>query len=184
MAKKIQKNQRIIKVRLFTWFRNQESPAVPGEQVRMEMISHMGDDVVIDDEASLARGEELGAFYSDEEADQIRNGTYSGSDAAILEHVSGNKQLPAGNAEVTDLEGEGPQTETLSSEELGEYINENKLNVDKTVSLATEGNADSINKVLDAEDHAARLRGNDPRNGVVDRLEAMLTAASSGGDGD
>jgi hypothetical protein len=179
---KVAKNQRIIKVRLFTWFRNQESPAVPGEQVRMEMINHMGDDVVIDDEQSLARGEELDAFYSDEEADQIRNGTYAGPDAAILEHVSGTKQLPAGNAEVTDMDGEGPQTENLSSQELGEYINENKLNVDQTVALATEGDADSINKVYDAEDHAAQLRGNDSRKGVTDRLDVMLAAATGSDD--
>ena len=174
-------NERTIKVRLFTWFENVESPAVPGEMVRAERISHMGDVVEINDEESLKRGEELDAFYSKEDAKAIAEGTYAGTDAAILEVVSGKTQRPAAPAEATAIEGEGPQTESLSVEELGAYIHAHKLNVSDTVALAQEGNVDSIQKVWDAEDHAAQLRGNDSRTGVTEKLDAMLHAATDGG---
>ena len=170
-------DSKIIKVRLFTWFQNQDSAANPDETVRVERISHFGEDVEIDDEASLARGEEFDAFFSDEEADEIRNGTYDGPLLEQLNIAAGITAAPTGA--VSDIEGEGPQTDSLSSQELGEYINENNLNVDETVALAESGNTESIEKVWDAEEHAAQLRGNDARKGVTDKLDAMLKAAAS-----
>jgi hypothetical protein len=168
---------KIIKVRLFTWFENVPSAIDPNEETRVERISHYGEKVDITDEASLQRGEELDAFFSDEEAAEIEEGNYPPEHATLLSQAYG-ETLPVNPSGVEDLEGEGPQTGDLSSDELGDYIYENKLNVDETVALAQDGDVDSINKVLDAEDHAAQKRGNDPRQGVVSALEAKLTAAS------
>jgi hypothetical protein len=169
--------QKIIKVRLFTWFENVESPIDPSEEVRTERISHFGEDVDINDETSVARGEELDAFFSDEDAAAIRDGTYDGPQAALLETFGQHQAATQGV--VTPALGEGPQTSTLSTDELADYIVENKLSVNETVALATEGDADSINKVYDAEVAAAQTKGVDPRKGVTDRLDSMLTTATS-----
>jgi hypothetical protein len=174
--------KKIIKVRLFTHFEDVDSHVEPGATARVERISHYGDEVDITDKASLARGEEFDAFFSDEEAKGIRKGEYPAGHEGLLAQARGD-QLPAATTGPADVADEGPQTGELSSTELGAYIVENKLNVDQTVALANESDVDDINRVLDAEDHAARLRGNDPRAGVVDRLEAKLTAASSSGNG-
>lgn len=171
----------IIKHRLFTWFEDGESPAVPGETVRMERISHFGDEVDIKDKPSLERGKELDAFFSEKDAKAIRDGNYTGPEAALLASFAGRAQTPAAG-ESQDLEDEGPQTDNLSAEELGSYIHAHRLNVDDTVALAKDGDADSINKVLDAENFAAQARGNDPRSGVIDRLEAKLNATATSGD--
>jgi len=171
--------KKIIKVRLFTHFEDVDSHVEPGATARVERISHYGDEVDITDKASLARGEEFDAFFTDAEAKGIRKGEYPPGHEGLLAQARG-ETLPAAPVAIED---EGPQTGTLSSTELGAYIFENKLNVDQTVALANESDADDINRVLDAEDHAARLRRNDPRTGVIERLEAKLTAASSSGNG-
>lgn len=171
------KHQVIIKHRLFTWFETVPSAANPEETVRLEKISHLGDDVDITDEASYQRGLELDAFFSKEDAKAIREGTYDGPQAGALAVMSGQAQRPASMIE--PLEDEGVNTDGMDAQALGEYINENSLNVDQTVALAKDGDEDSIQKVYDAEIHAAQLRGNDPRKGVVDTLDAKLAAAAS-----
>jgi hypothetical protein len=168
--------KRIIKHRLFTWFEESDSPVMPGgEPVFTERISHFGDDVDLPP-AAIKRGEELDAFFSDKEAKAIRDGSYTGQHAALLDQFAGRAAKPQGT--ILPADGEGPQTEGMSAQELGEYINENKLNVDETVALATDGDTDSIEKVYDAEEHAAQLRGNEPRAGVTDKLDKMLQAAA------
>jgi hypothetical protein len=169
-------NKRVIKHRLFTWFEESDSPIGPGhEPVFTERIAHFGDDVELND-AAIKRGEELDAFFSDKDAKAIREGTYTGQHAALLDQFAGRAAKPQSIIQPAD--GEGPQTADMSSEELGEYINENKLTVDETVALATDGDTDSIEKVYDAEEHAARLRDNEPRAGVTDKLDKMLQAAA------
>jgi len=167
--------QKIIKHRLFTWFKDVDSPMQPGTQVRMEMINHFGDDVDISDEASIARGEELDSFFSDAEAKQIRAGTFTGPQAKLLKQFASG-QRPTGAVE--PLAGEGPDVSGLSTEDLAAYINENKLNVDATVALADASNTESITKIYDAEQMAADARGSDARKGVTDRLDVLLAAAS------
>jgi len=170
--------KRIIKHRLFTWFEETDSPVMPGgEPVYTERISHFGDEVDLP-EAAIKRGEELDAFFSKEEAKKINEGTYTGQHAALLEQFAGRAQKPQGVIQPAD--GEGPQTAGMSAEELGEYIHENKLTVDDTVALATEGDTESIEKVWDAESHAAQLNDAEPRKGVTDKLDKMLQAAAEG----
>ena len=168
--------KRIIKHRLFTWFEESDSPIGPGhEPVFTERISHFGDDVDLP-EAAIKRGEELDAFFSESDAKKIRKGEYTGQHAALLDQFAGRAAKP--QSTILPADGEGPQTEGMSAQELGEYINENKLNVDETVALATDGDTDSIEKVYDAEEHAAQVRGNEPRAGVTDKLDKMLQAAA------
>jgi hypothetical protein len=164
-------NEKIIKVRLFTWFENVDSPVEPGTEVRTERISHFGERVEINDEASLQRGEEFDAFFTDEEADDIINGTYKGP---LADHLANLGTHGTGVTPVLAAEGEHGDASSMSTEEMADYIKENRLNVSDTVALAGD-DEDSINKVLDAENIAT---GNDPRKGVVDHLEAKLAAAA------
>lgn len=163
---------KIIKHRLFSWFEEVDSPVHSDEKVLTERIAHLGQEVDITNPAFVKRGEELGSFYTDAEAKQIREGTYRGEDADILyRHRSGQLAAPQAAA----IEGEGPQVDSLSTEELGDYIYENKLNVDQTVALAGDS-LESIEKVLDAENLAS---DNEPRKGVTDRLEAKMKAITA-----
>ena len=177
--------KKIIRHRLVTWFEEFEDKFAPGGVNLREHISHFGDDVEIPDD-EVERIESVNTkqdppFFSDEDAKAIRDGNYRGRHAALLEQFrSGVIPNRQGQGQVEPADGEGFDVSGLSAEELGEYINENKLTVDQTVALANEGDTDSIEKVWDAENHAAQLRGNDPRKGVTDRLDSMLNAATSG----
>jgi hypothetical protein len=163
----------MIKARLFTWFRNEESAIDPEQTQRTEKISHLGEVVDVDDDASFKRGEELDAFFTDEEREAIEEETYGGPGATAVYAARGVTPQP--EALIQPAEGEGTQTSNLSAEELADYIKSNRLTVEETVALAGD-DADSINKVLDAENIAT---DNDPRKGVETALEAKLSAAQS-----
>lgn len=165
---------KIIKHRLFTWFEEVDSPVQPGTTVLAERIAHHGEEVDVTNDAHIRRGEELNAFYTDEEADAIRAGTYRGQDAEILyRRRAGITPQP----QIEAIDDEGPQTQTLTTEELADYIKENNLSADQTVNLAGD-DLESIERVLDAENIAT---DNDPRPDVVHHLEAKMRAATSGG---
>jgi hypothetical protein len=167
--------EKIIKVRLFTWFEETPNLVHPGgDPVLTERIAHHGEKVDITNDVSLNRGEELGAFYTDEEAAQIEDGSYRGPDAGILFNRRAGIR-PA--ATVENVDGEGPQVQSLDSAQLADYIRENKLTVSQTVALADDS-TEGIEKVLDAENIAT---DNEPRKGVTDALETKLQVAAEAG---
>lgn len=163
--------EKMIKHLMFTYF----APApnrvqIGGDDVLVERIARLGEVVDIEDEVSLQRGEELGSFFTDEERKAVEDGTYNGEDSeAVYRAVEGVRPVNP----IQPVEGEGAQTEGMSTEDLGEYIRENRLNVEDTVALAKDGDEDSINKVYDAENIAT---DNDPRKGVTDALDKKLAA--------
>lgn len=165
----------IIRHRLVTWFDEFEDRLAPGGINRREHLAHKGEEVDIpDDEVERIKSVNTDydpPFYTDDEADQIRKGTYNGRDRELLLAARSGVR-PA--SQVEPVEGEHGDASGMDAAELANYIVENKLNVDQTVSLAGD-DEDSINKVLDAENIAT---DNDPRKGVVDRLEAKLNAAT------
>lgn len=172
--------KKIIKHRLFTWFENVPSSIDPNEESRVERIATLGQEVDITDDASLKRGEELGSFYTDEEAKAIREGTYQGVDADALGRArEGQFSAPTSNEEVDDVSGSvsgSLDVKSASSEEIGEFIKENKLNVEQTKRLVPDdADVDLLEKLYDAESYAS---DNDPRKGVADYLDAKLAAAS------
>lgn len=164
-------NDRIVKFRLVTYFEEVPNPVHPnGDTVLVERTAPLGAKVSLR-AADEQRLDSLGALYTKEEAKAIEDGSYKGFDSVLL-YASRGGQKPA--SPIQPVDGEGPQTDDMSAEELAQYITENKLNVDDTVALAGD-DEDSINKVLDAENIASE---NDPRVGVVNRLEAKLNAAT------
>jgi pyruvate/2-oxoglutarate dehydrogenase complex dihydrolipoamide acyltransferase (E2) component len=163
----------IIKHRLFTWFKEVDSPMQPGTTVLQEQIAHMGEEVDITNPAYVTRGQELGAFYTDEEAEKIRNGTYNGPDRMILANMrAGIKPV----ALIQPVDGEGAvDLDALSVDELADHIRNNSLTPQQVIDLAGD-DEESIEKVLDAETMAT---DNEPRDDVVEALEAKLTAAAA-----
>lgn len=169
-------NEKIIRVRLFTWFERVPNQVQPGgDPVLVERISHFGADVDLTncDPVYLQRGVELGAFYSDEEAAAIRDGSYSGPDRELLFNARAGIR-PA--RVVEDADDEHGDVSMMSAEQLGEHINDRKLSVPDTLSLLPEdADVDTIQKFIDAENFAT---DNEPRKGVMDKLEAQLSARS------
>jgi hypothetical protein len=164
--------KKIIKHRLFTWFEETDSLVKKGESVLTERIAHLGQEVDITNKDYLERGEALGSFYTDAEAKAIKAGTYKGQDAAIVYAARQGLGFAPPAAAENAAEGEHGDVGSMDAPQLAEYIKEHKLNIDNTVSLAGD-DAESIQKVLDAENIATE---NDPRAGVVSKLEAKLTA--------
>lgn len=164
--------EKIIKHRLFTWFEKTASLVKAGDTVLTERIAHLGDTVDITNPDYVERGELLGSFYTDEEAKAIKAGTYNGPDAALLYSRRGTT-LPTGDTSKAKGTEDAGDVSAMDAPTLAEYLKENRLNVDKTVALADSGDAESIQKVLDAENIAT---GNDPRKGVVEQLESLLAA--------
>ena len=173
----------IIKHRLVTWFEEIEDKFAPGGVNLREHINHFGDDVEIpDDEIERIKSVNTPQdppFFSDKDAEAIRDGSYRGRHAALLDQFRQAARPQFGQGQIQPADGEGPQIDSLDADELADYIVENKLTVDQTVGLAREGDADSINKVYDAEIAAAQKKDADPRKGVTDRLDAMLAIATS-----
>lgn len=170
--------EKMIKFLQFSYHVEQPSPQLPkGQNLLLERIARHLEVVDITWDYDLERGEELGAFYSDEDRKAIEEGTYRGPDAAV---VYAKKQNLSPSL-IEDLEGEGPSGENLgpsdiqgkSDEEVARLIVDNKLTVDQTLAL-TGGDKDLAELVLDAENLAANEKDADPRRGVVAGLEAQL----------
>lgn len=166
---------KIIKHRLFHWFEEVDSSVVPGERGYVERLNHLGEEVDVTNPAYLKRGEDLDAFYTDDEAKAIKAGSYRGDDAGIVYNSRQNlgiQQSPM-NAPTPDSPEADPST--MDAVALAEFITQNRLNAEQTVALAGD-DEDSINKVLDAENIATN---NEPRKSVIEPLERKLTDATT-----
>lgn len=164
--------ERIVRFRLITFFDQIENQVTPnGDDVLVERTASMGEHVNLrpQDEKRL---DSLGALYTAEEAKAILGGEYNGPDRAILATFR-EGQRPA--SLIQPVEGEGvADFKAMSSEQLADFIAENKPTVKETIDLLPEdADEDDINKLLDAETIATE---SDPRAGVVKTLEARLSA--------
>jgi hypothetical protein len=171
--------EKTIKFLLFTYGKEVDNPLyIKGgdqpETVLQEGLARLGETVDITRPYDLARGEELGAFFSDEDVKAIEEGTYRGPDAPAVAQA----RLAMAQTTIQPIEGEGASANIadMSTEEVAELIKNEKLNVNDTIALADENDVDSINKVLDAEVIAT---DSEPRVGVEKGLEAKLSAASA-----
>lgn len=164
-----------IKFRLFHFY---EEVAVPGDTSKtmlVERYASFGQTADISREEDIARGEKLGAFFSDEESQAIEDGTYRGPAYDQLRSNAGNP----GEGSQQALGAGTPDISGMSDEQIAELIQNGNdgqgLNVAETVALA--GNdKDLAEKVLDAEIIASE---SDPRKGVEKGLEAIISRANS-----
>lgn len=172
--------EKTVKVLMLSYYEEVDSPYEVGKRILAERIAHLGETVDITRELELNRLEALGAFYTDEELKQIEDGTYRGVDAAAVRQRLSEARV------VQPLEDEGSggtlspeDVAGMSDEEIARHIIDNKLGVAETVALGGD-DAESIEKVLDAESLVANENQADPRKGVIGGLEARLAKATSG----
>lgn len=181
-------NKRRIKFRLFHYY---EERTTLGQLTLVEKQAFFGEVVEIPREEDIARGEELGAFYTAEEEKQIKAGTYRGPD---WETLAAGPMTPAFTPEeeaaragvgmeaseegkTEEIAGNGEfDAATASSEEVAEHIKANSLTVPETVALAG-GNPDLAEKIIEAENMASE---NDPRAGVVGAMEKLSAGGNDG----
>lgn len=162
-------NERIVKFRLVTYFDEVDNQVTPGgDTILVERTASMGQKISLrpKDEERL---DSLGALYTDEEAKMIEDGTYKGSDAAVLSTFRGGLRPLAPDDAVSGAVGEGDPA-TMDAVALGQYIRDNRLNAEKTVALAGD-DEESIQRVIDAENIATE---NSPRVTVLEPLEKRL----------
>jgi hypothetical protein len=172
--------EKTIKFRLFHYYVEQPNMADPqGNNVLVEKFASLGQTVDIPRQEDLQRGEELGAFFSDEEAEAIANGTFQGPTRDIV-YRSRSGVIPAQISEEGGSASSGEiNVKSASSDELGEYIRENKLTVQDVKDLVPDdADTELLEKVWDAESYAT---DNEPRKGVTDFLDARLAAAAEAG---
>lgn len=169
--------EKIIKHRLFTWFEEMPNPLMPdGPAVFTERIAHFGEKIDVTNPAMVQRGEALGSFYTEEEAQAIEDGTYNGPDRELLFNTLSGLGKPVPLVQAAD--GEHGDVSSMTSDQLGEYIATNQLNVEGTLALVPDdADTDTLNKFLDAENLATE---NEPRKGVTSVLERRLAEATSG----
>lgn len=181
--------EKMIRALMFTYGREVDNPAyiegVDGspEKVVVEGLARLGEVVDVTRPIDLERGERLDAFFTDDQRKEIEAGNYKGPDAPSIYQARLNEARAQAQAieDESAVPGETPDISEMDAQEIGAYIHENKLNVEKTLALAgDDANADTLEKLLDAETHAGQLNEADPRKGVVDGLEAKLAAATTG----
>jgi len=146
---------RTIKHLMFPWLVETESPMFPGESILTERVANRGEEVTVEELGPLAleKGERLGAFFTDAE----------------LEAMKEEAEAAEAPAEV-----EATNPGSMSVDELADYIEEHKPNVDQTVALA-DNDPEQAQKVLDAETQAT---GGVPRAGVEKGLEAIIARST------
>lgn len=181
-------NKRRIKFRLFHYY---EERTTLGQPTLVEKQAFFGQVVEIPREEDIARGEELGAFYTNKEEKQIQDGTYRGPDWETLaagpmvpaftpeeEAARAGTSMEVPSPEIEEIAGNGEfDAANASSEEIAEHIKSEGLTVPQTVDLAG-GNADLAEKIIEAENMASE---NDPRAGVIGAME-KLSAGNGGGE--
>jgi hypothetical protein len=134
------------------WYTQTDDDPIRKETVQKETIAYQGDTVEIESDADLARGEELGAFYTDAEL------------AAF-----------AGEApeEGDDGAAAPPDLATASTDDVADWMDESGATIDTLLEMVN-GSSDpqaAAKTVLDAENIA---RSGDPRKGLVEGLTVVM----------
>ena len=178
--------KKMIKFRAFHYYLEVPAPGmVGGPMMLAEQQAYFGDTVDIEREEDLARGEKLGAFYSDKEIKQIKEGKYRGPDweqlaagpmvAAFTPEEEARRAIlaPAGTGGESESEG-GPAIDvgSASDEEIAEET-DRLVHRDSRDSQQTGQAPDAV--LLDT----TYLTQEDQ----VDRIVALANAVTQRGDG-
>lgn len=184
--------EKMIKHLLFTYgkavpnplYDEENTPDQP-ENVIIEGLARMGEVVDVTRKYDLNRGEELDAFFTDEERRAIEEGTYNGPAADVV--MSARANTATGTPTVTAVPGAtggvvavgevAVDISAMPAEQVSELIQDQKLNVDDTIAMAGE-DPDLIEKVMDAEE----MLPNGGRKTVIDKLDKKLAELSTGGE--
>lgn len=160
----------MIKYRLFHYYEEKEVGDGTGRIVLIEKMARFGQVVDIPRDEDIDRGEELDAFYTDEEREAIESGAFRGPSWQELRSNAGTMEASPEAAAAGE-----PLAEDADAETIADHILENKLTVPQTVELA--GNdPEKAKLVLEAESMVAESREADMRSGVESGLQAVIEA--------
>jgi hypothetical protein len=140
------------------WYVQSYDDPISKQTVQKETIAYQGDTVEISSDADLARGEELGAFYTDAEL-----AAFSGE---APDEGGGTDELTA------------PDLVTASTDDVADWMDETGATIDTLLEMVN-GSSDpetAAKKVLDAENIA---RSGDPRKGLVEGLTTVMERSAS-----
>lgn len=176
------KDERMVKALLVTYHVEVDAPGSPSGKALAERLVHLGDIVDASEipPAELDRLERAGAFYSVEDHKAIKAGKYKGPDAASVRAALNDARVIQPLDEEVEETAAEFDLESMSDEQVAQYILDNNLNVDKTLALAENATSDQLEKLLDAESLVANTNEADPRKGVVKGIEAKLSALTTG----
>lgn len=185
-----------IKFRLFHYYEETTTASGP---LLAERSAMFGETVDISRPEDIARGEDLGAFFTDAELKAIDKGTYQGPEAELLRRDAAAARGGESDEGIETLEIRPPvaplepesgrdgggemdnlDLSDMDSAEIAEIIESRELNVRDTVKLAGDDPA-LAEKVLDAEGIVASNKGGEMRSGVDKGLQAVIDRGS--GDG-
>jgi hypothetical protein len=143
--------EKTIKFQQF-WF-NEEVPMPGGDTALKETIAFYGQTVDITDPYDLQRGEDQGAFMTDDEIKAMNEapGAYVPAEAAASDMTAPAADLDWENASVDDM---------------AEHIEEHNMTVNDVLAVGQQ-HPDRIDDLLQAEDMAT---SGEPRKGVTEGL--------------
>ena len=176
-----------IKFRLFHYYTEKAVAGQPAP-VLIEQNAFFGEEVEIPREEDLQRGEELGAFFTDKEMKQLKEGTFEGPELERLHEPILNPPFTEAEAEARGIPSAAKPSagarssidaRSASSDELAEYIAENKLNAQETIALAQD-DPELAEKLLDAEAEVAASNDADTRKTVDDGLQKIIDRGAGG----
>jgi hypothetical protein len=168
--------EKMIKFRMFHYYEEVATPVPEGQPKPLtEKRATFGQIVDIPREEDIARGERLGAFFTDEEREAIDDGSYTGPDYDMLRRTGQAAAAAAAEGQVVPTGGESLDMDEASPEEIADFIRDNRLNIPATVALA-QNRADWAEKVLDAEGFVSTQ----PRVGVTEALEKIIANQTTG----
>ena len=161
-----QSDSRTVKDLLYTYHVVSPSPMIPGEEVIVEKTARRGESIPLEELGTyyLARGEQLGSFFTDDELEAMQQ---QGIDPTAPAGTVPEAIQPA------EGEGGGGNFAELGTHEMAEYLEQNQPNVDETLALV-EGDPEAAKRLLEAENI---VTDNDPRAGVERGVQRIISGS-------
>lgn len=172
MTTKSQEREVTIKHGVF-WYHAPELQVINGEEkeILVQKLAFNGDTVTLTRASDIERGDQHGAFYTEDELNKLNLG------------ASGTPALAAGTAAEESQANEPPVLEDLDDEDIvdwlmgtGMFDSRKKPTADEVVA-AVGDDPDQAQRVLDAEEQAQGDKG--PRVSVEERLQKVIDQGES-----
>lgn len=145
--------KRTVKDKAFRYFEEGDHPVEPGKKVLRQRLARRGDTLDFREE-DAARGDHLGAFYTDAELNAMNSDS-------------------AGEPDMTPATMSGKSVEELTA-----WLEEERPNAPKTVAAAGD-DPELAARLLEAEES---VTGREARSSVVSKLQEIIDSAEEEDD--
>jgi hypothetical protein len=146
---------RTVKFLQFPYYKTIEAPFHPDGSQVVERYASQGEEVEFEFDADLARGEDLGAFYSKEELKVLA--------------------APPEEAEAPGEPASLPDFDIMSAHDVADWLDETNATVPEVLDIVN-ANPALAETFIEAEGMA---HGGDPRSSLIDGLEKVMAANAS-----